>query len=525
VTTLAVLALMTFAPAADPTYYDDIRPLFRKHCTVCHKERYLKEIEVSGGLALDTYEATLKAKKPVLKVGQSADSPLVQLLVTKDEKLRMPQGAAPLAEAEIALVRKWIDSGAKAGTPPAESTATATTAPVQTRKLDVLLPTAAQMAPGAAGKLDLALKVGPLSPTTAVAFSADGKQLVTGSYGLVTIWDLETGKPLKTITSILGAVNALRFSPDGQTLAVAGGQPSARGEVRLFNVADWKHLATLTGHADVVAGIAFRADGKVLATASFDKTVRTWDLATGKVLQTHTGHSDFVYAVAFSPDGQWLYSASKDRTVKMVDAVTGKSKFTFSGSDTDVTALAVSLDGKQVISSGLDPGLNFWNPADGTRIRRMGGHGVAVHEVAFSKDGKVLASAGGDRTVKFWNPETGVAASTITVGSIVYGLALSPDGKRLAAAGFDGLVRLYDLPAGRLLVTLLSVPPQGEQHDWLALTPEGYAQGSEGLVGLGQWRMGGKPVPGEPVWKTLRQAESVTKAVRGEAVTAPVFGK
>ncbi len=531
---LALVVLVGFAlpsRAADPTYWQDIFPVFRKHCTVCHKDKFLKELDVSGGLALDSYAATLKgAKQAVLQPGKSADSALFKLLVIQDEKKRMPQGDKPLHEETIALIRRWIDSGAKEGAKP-ESVATDTAKPpAVTRKLDVLLPTSAVppkdlFGPGAPQKLDLALKVGPLSPITAVAFSPDGKLLATGSYGLATVWDLEKAQPLKTLTNVLGAVNCLRFSPDGTLLAVAGGQPSARGEVRLYAVADWKLLTTLGGHADVVASVAFRADGKVLATGSFDKTVRTWDVATCKTLQTHSGHSDFVYAVAFSPDGTALVSASKDRTVKLVDAVSGKSLLTFSGMDQDVLTVAFSPDGKQVVSSGLESQLFWWNPKTGERVRRQAGHGVAVHEVAFSKDGKQAASAGADRTVRLWNGDNGTLTQTIQVGSIVYALALSPDGKRVAAGSFDGLVRLYDITSMRHLATLLSLPPDGEKANWLAQTPEGYTAASEPLTGVAQWRMAGKSVAGEAVWGVVRQEVSIAKAVKGETVSPVNFAK
>ena len=42
------------ASAADPTYWNDVRPILRKNCTVCHSERKLSEPEVSAGLALLT---------------------------------------------------------------------------------------------------------------------------------------------------------------------------------------------------------------------------------------------------------------------------------------------------------------------------------------------------------------------------------------------------------------------------------------------------------------------------------------
>ncbi|OAI52084.1 hypothetical protein AYO44_16760 [Planctomycetaceae bacterium SCGC AG-212-F19] len=530
---LVSLAVLIFCAGAtrcaEPTYWQDIRPLFRKHCTVCHNQKHIADVDVSGGLALDSYEATLKgSKRTVLKAGKSDESQLVKLLVINDENRRMPQGAPALPEEAIALVRRWIDSGAKEGTKPAETAVERATPQAAVRKLDVVLPTNATppagFIPGATGKLDLAIKAGPLSPVATVTFSPDGKLLAAGSYGLVTVWDLEKAQPVKTLTSILGAVNCLRFSPEGKVLAVAGGQPSAKGEVRLFDTSEWKLLATLPGHSDTVSSVAFTADGKLLASGSFDKTVRVWDLATYKAIQTLTGHSDFVYGVAFSPDGKWLVSASKDRTVKMIDTATGKSLFTLGGTDQDVLAVAISPDGKQVVSTGLEPPLNWWNPKTAERVRRQAGHGVAVQELVFSKDGKLLASAGGDRTVRLWNGDTGTLTQTITVGSAVYAVALAPDGKRLVAGSFDGLVRLYDM-TGRHLATLMSLPPRGEQHDWLALTPEGYMHSSETLAGLVAWRMADKQVDGEGVWKSLRQPEAVAKGLRGEALAAAAFGK
>ena len=516
---------------SDPTYWQDIRPILRKHCTVCHSAKNIKEPEVSGGLAVDSFEAVQKgAGKAILQPGKSKDSLLVHVLEAKDKRKRMPLDAPPLAAENIALIRKWIDSGAKEGTRPETTTETVVAKrSAAVRKLDVTFSTAATPAAGTlskgAGKLDLVMKVGPLTPVAAVAFNPDGKLLATGSYGQVVIWDLGKVEPIKVLTNVLGAVNDVRFSPDGKLLAVAGGQPAGKGDLRLYQTSDWKLLGTLRGHDDVVFSIAFSADGKRLASASFDKTVRLWNVAKQETERTLSGHSDFVYAVTFSPDGKHVVSASKDRTVKIVEADTGKSVFTLGGMDEDILAVAYSPDGKQVISSGFQPSIYWWNPQTGERAKVQGGHGVAVNELAFSKDGKRAVSAGMDRTARIWDGGSGTALRTLSVGSPVYAIAISGDGKRVATGSFDGLVRLWDEAGGKQLLTLLSLPAADEQFDWLALMPEGYLNGSEKLTTLGRWRMGSQEVAAEQVWSVLRQPSMIGRSLRGEAVTAPAFGK
>jgi WD40 repeat protein len=519
------------ASAAEPTYWDDVRPILRRHCIVCHSTKNLKEVEVSAGLALDSYEATMKgAKRPVIVPGKSKESLLYQLLVTEDLDKQMPKDALPLDKEKIDLIARWIDAGAKEGTKPDTVVVTPPTGTKRTRSLDVVLatnfsPPPGVLSPAKPGKLELVLKAGPLAPVTAVTFSPDGRLLASGVYGRVTVWDMTTGRPVKILTNVLGAVNDLRFSPDGKLLAVAGGQPSFRGDLRLYSTADWQLRAALGGHEDVVFAVAFSPDSRRLASASFDKTVRIWDVAAHKPQLTIPDHSDFVYGVAFSPNGKWLVSCSKDRSVKVFDATTGKSTLTFSGMNEDVLAVAVRPDGKAVVSSGYEAGLHWWNPETAQRVRVQAGHSVAVHELAFSTDGKLLASAGADGTVRLWNGTSGAPLKTFTVGTVNYAVALSPDGKQLATGSFDGLVRLWDVDSGRHLVTLLSLPSDDPQPLWLLLTPEGYIAAADALRTAAQWRLGGQAVAADPVWRSLHQPETVLKAFRGEALPPPKVEK
>ena len=525
---LCVLAVLGGeASAAEPTYWQDVRPIFRKHCVVCHSERKLAEVDVSAGLALDKPEHVRKGGKngrvTVLVPGKPDESLVVTLLTSKDKKRAMPLDADPLSEAEVATIRKWVAAGAPEGTKPKEDDGTAGLNPAArpVRKLDVVFPTKAALPKTAnlPGALELTLPVGPLPPVAAVAFSPDGKFLASGTYGRVTVWDLATGRPAKVLTNVLGAVNDLKFSPDGKLLAIAGGQPSARGDLRLFSTADWKLLHSLGGHLDTVSCVAFSADGTRLASASFDKTVRLWNVPEAKLVHTYTGHSDFVYAVAFAPDGSWYVTASKDRTGRVVDTATGKGLFTLSGSDQEVLAVAVLPTGAQVLAAGLDPVVSWYDPKTGERAKRAGGPGTATHEIAVDPKGALVVAAGGDGSVRTLDPKTAAQLKAIQHGSVVFAVAVDSGAKRIASGGADGTVKVWDAVDARLLLTLWSGPDEG----WLAVTPEGYFAGSGPLLAKGTWKATGKPVTDAKLLAPLADAVQVGKAAQGQKLAEPVW--
>jgi hypothetical protein len=512
--------------SAEPTYWSDVRPILRKHCTVCHSERRLDEPEVSAGLALDKPENIRKGsqvgKVPVLVAGQPEKSLLVTLLTEKDKKRAMPLDADPLPDGEIETIRKWVAAGAPEGVKPKDDdTGVIAKGPARkVRKLDVSFATKAALPKTAnlPGPLEVTLPVGPLPPVAAVAFSPDGKHLAAGVYGRVTVWDLTTAKPVKVLTNVLGAVNDLKFSPDGKRLAVAGGQPSARGDLRLFDTADWKLVDSLGGHLDTVSSISFSPDGMRLASASFDKTVRLWDVKTGKVLHTFTGHSDFVYAVAFSPTGEWYATASKDRTGRVVNAASGTGVLTFSGMNDEVLAVAVGPKGEQVVTSGLETQLNWWDAKTAERLKRVGGPGQASHELAVDAKGTICAVAGGDGSVRFYKPG-GELTKAAQAGGPVIAVALDAGGKRAATGSADGTVKLWDVADARLLVTLWS----GAEDSWLAIAPEGFVAGADSTLAGATWRAGPRPVTDPKLLAPLKDAGPLGKAAQGQKVGEPVW--
>src|SRR5690349_151142 len=115
-----VLSLAAFARADEPTTYESaIKPLLAKHCTACHNPKKLDDPDLSGGLALDSYEAVLKGSPQhrVIEPGHADKSELVKRVNESDEDRRMPLLDDPLSEAEGTLLSRWIDAGAPRGEP------------------------------------------------------------------------------------------------------------------------------------------------------------------------------------------------------------------------------------------------------------------------------------------------------------------------------------------------------------------------------------------------------------------------
>lgn len=210
---------------------------------------------------------------------------------------------------------------------------------------------------------------------TAVAFSADGRQLVSAGLDRLALrWDLATRRKLGTLGPQGGVVHAVLFGhPEGAWIATACGSRPApfAGEnaIRIWDATTGALLLTLTGHADHIAGLACNPDGTQLASCSYDKTVKIWDPRTGALPRTLEGHTQYIFAVAFSPDGRRLASATDDGLVKIGDANEGAEVLPLKGHTDGVRSVAFDPNGERLATGCRDKTVRIWDAASGREVR------------------------------------------------------------------------------------------------------------------------------------------------------------
>lgn len=300
---------------------------------------------------------------------------------------------------------------------------------------------------------ELVVRTGHTTYIGSIAFDPKGKIFASGSSDrTIKLWDVETGKELRTLTGHTSAVFSVAFSADGKTLASG----DADGPIKLWNVATGTELRTFSGHTDSVHAVTFSADGKTLASVSDDATVKLWDIATSANKTLRGPHVYGPRLTAFSPDGKTLISGDY-----LFDIVTGVERRLLTGHTSFIHSVSFSHDGKTYASGNSDNSVKIWDAKTGNEQRTLIGHTAPVKLVRFSADGKSLMSGSGTAemsiwdivtTIKFWDVETGKELRTLEgynwpINSIAY----RPDGKTFMCGSWDGSIKMWDIETGKEL--------------------------------------------------------------------------
>jgi hypothetical protein len=146
------------------------------------------------------------------------------------------------------------------------------------------------------------------------------------------------------------------------------GTGNSDGTVKLWEISTGKEIRTFSGNKNNINSIVISGDGKYLVTGSFDNKAKLWEISTGKEIRTFSGHSLGVNSVAMSSDGKYLATGSADNTAKLWEISTGKEIRTFSGHTLGVNSVAISSDGKNLVTGSYDRTTKLWDIKNGSEV-------------------------------------------------------------------------------------------------------------------------------------------------------------
>ncbi len=251
---------------------------------------------------------------------------------------------------------------------------------------------------------------GGVDRVAALAYSPDGKTLVTGSnQGTLKFWEAGSLVPMIVPKPRPGgAASWLQFGPDGRTLLGFQVQGTPLWDL------DTGAIRTILAQPGGLNGAILSPDGSIAATWGPRSTapalgpgaggdVRLWDAATGRRVAVLPMPSGPVRCMAFAPDGKHLAASTSAPSVTLWDVAAATPVVTASWPSGLANALAYSPDGRTLAIGGEDGSLRLWDASAGTLRAAYRGHADAINALAFSPDGRTLATAGRDATVKLWD--------------------------------------------------------------------------------------------------------------------------
>jgi WD40 repeat protein len=246
---------------------------------------------------------------------------------------------------------------------------------------------------------------GNAAAITTITSALDGSfvatKAITQSVGSAPSWVLERRIDQKGLFA--DRVNAVRFSPDGKTLATGGGELSRSGDIIFFDVATGKATQTWKErHADTVLCLDYSPDGKRLASGGADKIARVTDIATGKQLNLFEGHTHHVMGVAFRSDGRVLATAGAEGTVVSWDMISGERKRKIEGWTKEVTSLQFIGATNQIVTSAGDNRIRIVTD-DGTEVRAMANLPDYMQAAASTPNGSTVIGGGEDSMLRVWD--------------------------------------------------------------------------------------------------------------------------
>jgi serine/threonine protein kinase len=203
------------------------------------------------------------------------------------------------------------------------------------------------------------LEAGHSGAVRAVAFLSESRAVSGGVDGRLILWDLRSGRPLRTYGPQGGPIHAraLAVFPDGRHVASGGGDKV----VHIRDLDTGQESGRWEEHPTLISSVAVSHDGRRVASGGAGGLVILWDVISGTPIQRfHMPAGEHGPSLAILPSGNVLAAGSSIGHLVEWDAVSGALVRQADGPRIPHSALAVLPDGRRVLTADQDNVVRIW---------------------------------------------------------------------------------------------------------------------------------------------------------------------
>ncbi|MEG4488376.1 WD40 repeat domain-containing protein [Microcoleus sp. D2_18a_B4] len=291
------------------------------------------------------------------------------------------------------------------------------------------------------------------SSVQAVAITPDGKQAISGDGdGTIIIWDIDSQKPLKTLPGGYNGIKSIAVTPDGQKFVstFVSGEGSYKG-VQIWNFHNTKKLFGNCRAEKEVETVAITPDSKYIVSGVYNSII-IWDLESQNIFrELYEPAFRPITSVVITPDGKYIIAGTVGNLLVIWDFKCGNkikviellNKWNGYDSGESITSIAVTPNSEQLISASSDKSLRIWDIAQGTELKNFSIHNNSANAVVVNPSGEFAIS--GDYSIKVWHIQTGKIVASFSVESSVLSCAVTSDGLTIVAGELSGRVHFLRL--------------------------------------------------------------------------------